>query len=535
MKDKYQAYYTQSEPIVRYMIDRLSLREDDKIFEPCGGEGVFVESILERNPRARIDIYELDPSSIAKLSRKFKCFEHVAIKQADTLLDNDLLLRASFGGEYDKIIANPPYGAWQDFEKRRALKKIFPDFYVKETYSLFLFRSIELLKENGLLVFIIPDTFLSLHRHKALRKHLLTKTRIKEIALFPSSFFPNVNFGYANLSIITLQKSNATLQNLENSFIVKSGFRNVFELKQDNTENLKQKEYKQIDIFNNPDHAFLLSDYNGISALIVQSEETIGDVADCVTGFYSGNDKAFLKVVSHEVRNGKKYATIDPGLVNWPLQDANEISEGSRGEKCFVPIVKGGNRRYLKPDNWFIEWSEKAVKHYKTDKKARFQNPRYYFKHGIAVPMVSASSITASLIEGKLFDQSIVGVFPKDTSLTYYLLAFLNSELCNRMIRAINPSANNPANYIKKIPFRRPNPAQLDQVNSLVGHILAQLRDGNGYDQKLDREVNAIFEEIFQQHKKASEAEMSIPFAERETKVWKRQRHQHQPETNIIQ
>lgn len=64
--------------------------------------------------------------------------------------------------------------------------------------------------------------------------------------------------------------------------------------------------------------------------------------------------------------------------------------------------------------------------------------------------MVSSSSITGALIDNRLFDQSIVGVFPKDESLLLYILAFFNSPTCNKLIKTINPSANNPSNYIKK-------------------------------------------------------------------------------------
>lgn len=162
-KDIYQAYYTKSDPIVDYMVSKLSLKEADKICEPCGGDGVFIDCILKENPKADIDIYELNPQSITKLTQKFSSYSQIQIKQCDTLLDNDLILQSQFGGFYDKIIANPPYGAWQDYEKRKVLKKIFPTMYVKETYALFLYRSIELLKEKGLLVFIIPDTYLSLN------------------------------------------------------------------------------------------------------------------------------------------------------------------------------------------------------------------------------------------------------------------------------------------------------------------------------------------------------------------------------------
>jgi hypothetical protein len=159
--------------------------------------------------------------------------------------------------------------------------------------------------------------------------------------------------------------------------------------------------------------------------------------------------------------------------------------------------VKGGNTKYLKPEGWFMNWSKEAVSHYKKDKKARFQNPHYYFKFGVGVPMISSSSITASLIENKLFDQSIVGIFPKDENLTYYLLAFFNSPTCNKLIRTINPSANNPANYIKKIPFIAPTDEQKNLINSTVQNILGSISTQGHYDEGIETILNKIIEQIY--------------------------------------
>jgi adenine-specific DNA-methyltransferase len=113
---------------------------------------------------------------------------------------------------------------------------------------LFLYRCIELLKEDGLLTFIIPDTFLNLHMHKALRSYILKTTKIIKLSLFPSSFFSGVNFGYANLSIITLQKNCKQNNCLNNQY----------------SEPLKIQTYTQKDIFSNPEHAFFISDNKSI-------------------------------------------------------------------------------------------------------------------------------------------------------------------------------------------------------------------------------------------------------------------------------
>jgi len=494
---KYQAFYTKSTPIVDYMVSKLSLKQSDRIFEPCGGDGVFVEAILNENEFAQIDICELNSKSVEILNKKFSHYLKVKIRECDTLMDSELNFNSCFGGFYDKIIANPPYGAWQDYSKRAVLKKLYPDLYAKESYGLFLYRCIELLKEDGILSFIIPDTFLNLHMHKALRKHIFTKTQIVEVALFPSSFFPGVNFGYANLSIITLRKKSDIRACMNNTFSVINGFDEVEQLNFINDSSLKYYNFKQEDVFNNPDHAFLIAENSNISKLINHSKQKIGDIADCVTGFYSGDDKTFLQVISPELKNGKNYDLVNPDSVSTDYKNIPDILNGIDDDRHFLPIVKGGNTKYLKPESWFMNWSKEAVQHYKTDKKSRFQNPKYYFKFGIGVPMISSSSITASLIENKLFDQSIVGIFPKDESLTYYLLAFFNSPTCNKLIRTINPSANNPANYIKKIPVIIPEQSVLELITDKTIEIVNSIKDLGTYDENKELEIWNIIEQIY--------------------------------------
>ena len=493
----FQAFYTKSTPIVDYMVHKLLIKSTDKIFEPCGGDGVFIEAILDTNEFANIDVCELDNAAIRTLNKKFSHYLNVNIRQCDTLLDNDLSFNSSFGGVYDKIIANPPYGAWQDLEKRDKLKKLFSNIYVKETYALFLYRCIELLKEDGMLTFIIPDTFLNLHTHEALRKHILTQTKIVELVLFPSSFFPNVNFGYANLSIITLQKCPIRNDCLDNEFTIINEFRSVEQLSNPYEKQLNQQVYHQRSVFNNAGHAFLMAKNKRIVQVINNAALNIGDIAHCVTGFYSGNDKAFLQVINSNLKNGKNYEVINEDLVNREYTNCSDLLEGLNSDKYFLPIVKGGNTKYLKPESWFMNWSKEAVAHYKTDKKARFQNPKYYFKFGIGVPMISASKITASLIENKLFDQSIVGIFPKNVDMTHYLLGFFNSPTCNSLIRTINPSANNPANYIKKIPFIEPSIEQKNRTEIIVLEILKELKMGNSFSEQLELELFGIYEDIY--------------------------------------
>lgn len=489
----YQAYYTKSEPILNYMTGMLHIESEDYILEPCGGDGVFVDKILEHNPDVRIKVLELNPEAVVGLKSKYSSRSNISIKETDTLLDETIL---SCSQRYDKIIGNPPYGARNDDRKKELLNKLYTDLYTKESYTLFLYACIQCLKENGELCFIIPDTFLSLHRHLSIRKYLLTNTIIKEIVLFPSSFFPGVNFGYANLCIITLKKCSDISRNLDNKIIIRTNINAVEELGNSNCG--IRRVVSQKTIYDGNGSAFMFNSSDTIVELINNEDlQRIGDIASCVTGFYSGNDKKYLHPAGREVKNSKKYVCASPENTRTTSLSGKEKKNGISGSDYLVPIVKGGSIEYVKPNCWFMDWSAQAISEYRQSKKCRFQNSDFYFRNGIGIPMIRSSKLTGALMDGRLFDQSIVGVFPNDESWVYYLLGFFNSSVCTELINAINPSANNSANYIKKIPFITPCDDIKTMVDTLVRKIIYKLKAGEGGVDSIKKELDKIFADLY--------------------------------------
>lgn len=488
----YQAYYTKSDPILNYMTGMLHFHPQDSILEPCGGDGVFVDKILEKSPSSKIFIYELNPIAAGNLRSKYKKYSNIFIKETDTLLDSEVV---SCSHSFDKIIGNPPYGARNDGHKKAALNRMYADLYTKESYTLFLYACTRCLNENGELSFIIPDTFLSLHRHLAIRKFLLINTQIRELALFPSSFFPGVNFGYANLCIITLVKSSDIDKNMRNSITIRTNFRSVEEL--ENSHAGTTKRVSQKTVYESVGSAFMFNSTDRLTELINDTSiQKIGDIASCVTGFYSGNDKKYLHPIDESVKNAKKYTCASDGQIReTPLTEEEKI-QGINSQQYLVPIVKGGNIEYIKPNNWFMDWSTQAISEYRTSKKCRFQNSTFYFREGIGIPMIRSSKLTGALIDGRLFDQSIVGVFPKDETWTFYLLGFINSTICSELINAINPSTNNSANYIKKIPFIKPDLVTRNKIELLVKEIISSIEKGeNVSNTKI--ELDDLFSKLY--------------------------------------
>ena len=142
MEHVYQSFYTKSDPIVNYMARQLEIKPGLRVLEPCAGDGVFVDALLNLSHDLSIDIYELNPEAVSILRKAFGDFPNIRITHGDTISDEHLIFYSDAGGIYDRVIANPPYGGLQDYEKRKTLKKMYRGLYVKETYALFLYRCI---------------------------------------------------------------------------------------------------------------------------------------------------------------------------------------------------------------------------------------------------------------------------------------------------------------------------------------------------------------------------------------------------------
>ena len=145
-----------------------------------------------------------------------------------------------------------------------------------------------------------------------------------------------------------------------------------------------------------------------------------------------------------------------------------------------------------------MRWDKKTIEFYNKNKKSRFQNSSFYFKTGIGIPMVKSSVVKAFLMRDHVFDQSIVGIFPKESSKLYYILALMNSDVINDLIHAINPSANNSANYIKQLPYVEPSKEYLELIDNMVQEIVfSEERENYDRTDELHTELNAIINTIY--------------------------------------
>jgi adenine-specific DNA-methyltransferase len=83
---------------------------------------------------------------------------------------------------FDVVIGNPPYGIRFLSEQKRQLSAIYPPAAkTPDSYAFFVLQGTNLLRRNGTLAYIIPNTFCDLENADVFRRHLLVKTAIQRI------------------------------------------------------------------------------------------------------------------------------------------------------------------------------------------------------------------------------------------------------------------------------------------------------------------------------------------------------------------
>lgn len=435
-----QEFYTEAPEIRDLMLAELGDVSNSTVLEPAVGKGAFLRGLPTS---AKIEALDINLESVEFIQKTFG--PNVSTQHGDFIdyfVSGSLQSGLNFNRKFDAVICNPPYGLKFSIEYRAKIKKKFPNVYARESYGLFIKFSLMLLKPGARFVFIVPDTFLSSRNHRNLRSFLMKETAVEKIYIFGSERFESVNYGYGGMCIITgFYRPNS--KDWTCQFIVSKAKGSDLTAGTQFSVNSK----KMLNIVD-----------DGWASLAQTVDEQgfklieLGEIAECKTGLYTGNNIQYCAFTGSPARkvNGSE---ISPELIRFDALTASEKLLGIEGKKCFVPFVRGGHWLPLQKQSNYVNWSVDAVQYYQLEKKARLQNKTYYFRDGIAVPMVTSGKITASLMHNSVFDQGVVGVFPKNRNDLETLLVFLNSQWATHQKHAINPSANNSANYLKRLKF----------------------------------------------------------------------------------
>jgi hypothetical protein len=203
------------------LLESYNFTSNDKILEPSFGEGNFILSLIDKF----LDLYE---GSLSEKVQKILINNIYGVELDEDLFNKALyrieekygffptnhnfyisdFLVKDFDIQFDYIIGNPPFGGSINPKFDEVLEKKygkrFNEKIKKETYSFFIVKSIEHLKENGILLFISSDTFLTIKTMKGLRNYLFKtgSNKLKSIDFFSEETnYPMVVLTYTKSDI----------------------------------------------------------------------------------------------------------------------------------------------------------------------------------------------------------------------------------------------------------------------------------------------------------------------------------------------
>ncbi|AUD64075.1 hypothetical protein BK010_10435 (plasmid) [Tenericutes bacterium MO-XQ] len=146
------------------------------VLDPCFGEGIFIKSLINKG-FTKIRGYEIDTNLYRVFTKEYGDFKDLKTFNTDFLFNNN-------DDYYDCVVMNPPYIRHEKIDdlsqfgitkdKLRRLK-IFEDLASSSNiYMYFILKALSILKDNGELVVIMPDTWIkNQHNYflKSIKKH----------------------------------------------------------------------------------------------------------------------------------------------------------------------------------------------------------------------------------------------------------------------------------------------------------------------------------------------------------------------------
>lgn len=385
--------------------------------------------------------------------------------------------------KYNVVVTNPPYMGNKGMSEYlyKFATKNYADSKI-DLFSMFISRCSELCCENGYYSIITPPSVLFLSSFEKLRKKIIKTKTICSLLHMGRGIF-GIDFG-------------------STSFVIKNGITKnfngkYFRLHERNFQYIEIEDIEKIYLNANADDNFKFDFFNYQTDYTIaphrrqivyyNNQENFNNIPGVPISYWITNKEfeLFLKYKKigdiFEARGGMTTGNNDLFLRFWYEINVNKFKTGLSKEEAtksnykWFPYNKGGDyRKWYGNMNYVIDWLNDGqdIKNYKLEQ--RKINPNYniaiaglssMFNPQVSWSLVSAGSFGVRYYpRGFLFDVAGSSVLP-DKENEKYVLAYLNSKVSDRYLKAFNPTINYQPGDIKSLIYINENEDKVDSLS----------------------------------------------------------------------
>ncbi|MBR4670743.1 MAG: N-6 DNA methylase [Butyrivibrio sp.] len=422
------------------------------ILDPACGSGNFLIRLPKDVPLKNIYGCDIDHISvcIARINLALK-YRLRSSENADILMNNlramDFLTddtagkRAGFKpfspkNGFDIIVGNPPWGYSYSSSDIKKLKKNFPSISTStrpESFALFIEKGLSVLKENGMLTFLLPETILGSDMYLSIRKKILENSRVTGIS-YLGDIFDKVQCPCVILSMVKKRKDLAAPKN--DKAISISFYKRMAGITQTDSFEASSDRLSESSFHILCDN----EDYELINKIESSAHFTLKDKAEFALGIVTGNNKDLL------------------------------ISEHKRG---YEPIAKGSD---IEP---YVISSPASYIKFDPDSFQQCADKYYYrAKERLLYRFISRGPIFAYDDTGLLTLNSANILIPKVKGYsTLYILCVLNSPVISYYYRYSFKNMKVLRSAIEALPIPKCDRKTMDEITGLAKELLISIKN----------------------------------------------------------
>lgn len=342
-----------------------------------------------------------------------------------------------FAKEFTIVCTNPPYLNKTEGRLKSFVTEKYKD-YSGDLFSVFIYRNLLFCKQDGYCGYMTPFVWMFIKTYEKLRELIILNKGITTLVQMEYSAFEEATVPICSF---VLKNGKAT----ENGICFKlSDFKGGMEVQ-------KQKVFealadKNCGYFYEADQSNF-SKIPGapvaywVSATIIKQFEfnKLSDF-ELAHGVLTGKDELFIRFW-HEVN------------FNYIGSQCSSVEEFDKSKLRYAPLAKGGQFRKWYGNNELVIWFDRQGQITINSMPTHgFGGQEHYFNQGGTWTEISSGNFSIRLFNHEVFSLKAPSIFSEKH--IYYLIAWMNTQIFNDIIKLLNPTISTGVGVVARAPYK---------------------------------------------------------------------------------